>query len=170
MVSRQRVMIKWILYAALALLALLLQTSVLGNVRLLGVQFCLLPVAVACVAAREGKDNGAVFGLACGVFWALSGTQYGPVYILALPVAGALVGLACEMWMRRSLASSLLLSFGTVLLAEGSVCVYLIAVGSIPAAAFGRVVLPACLISLLFVPLFHLCAGGTAKLGGNYGA
>jgi rod shape-determining protein MreD len=170
MVTQQRIVLKWILYAVLALFALLVQTCVLGSVTLLGAQFCLLPVAAACVAGREGRDNGALFGLCCGVFWAISGVRYGAIYILAMTVAGALCGLCCELWMRRSLVSSLLLSFGMLLLCEGSVCVYLIATGLLPVRAISSTLLPTCVISLLFVPLLHILATAIAKIGGNYGA
>ncbi len=170
MVSQQRIVLKWIFYGALALLALLLQTSVVAEVRLLGVQFCILPVAAACVAAREGKDNGALYGLCCGVFWTLSSGNYGPIYILSLTAGGALCGVACDLWLRRGLLSSLLLSFCMLLAAEGSVCAFLIATGAIPVVSISQVLLPSCVVSLLFVPLFHVCTAGVAKIGGKYGA
>lgn len=169
MAIRQHRIFKWALYGLLALLALLLQTSVVGNLTLLGAHFSILPAAVCCTAMREGRDSGAVYGLCCGVLQALSGTSYGAVYILTLTLVGMLSGMACDFWLRRGFLTALLLSFLSVLLVEGAVCLLLIFTEAIPAYALSRELLPTCLISLIFTPLFHLCAGGISRSGGRYG-
>ena len=67
----------WVLYGVLFLFVTVFQTVVLGRARMLGVKLSLVPVAAACIAMHVGGEAGAIFGLAAGTFWCLTGAAGG---------------------------------------------------------------------------------------------
>ena len=55
--------LRWTLYAALFLLALLVQTVVFGNRTILGAHPDLVAIVITCVCLREGPERGGTFAL-----------------------------------------------------------------------------------------------------------
>lgn len=89
------------------MLALLLESSVLGDRTFLGTKVSLVPAYVCCVACREGHETGGWFALAATFFWVLSGVTGGPVFMVLLPVASILAAFVCNTWLTRSLFPAL---------------------------------------------------------------
>ena len=100
----------WALYALLFLLFVLIQTVLFGKPRFSEVKLSLLPVVIACVSMLNGAESSAVFGLAAGLFWALTGADLGPVYVLLFSVCGAVCGYLCDRYLKRQILSALMMS------------------------------------------------------------
>lgn len=90
-----------------ALLALLVESSVLGDRTFFGSKASLLPAYVCCVACREGHEPGGWFALGATLFWAMSGVTGGPVFMFLLPAASILASFVCNTWLTRSLFPAL---------------------------------------------------------------
>ena len=91
--------LRWTLYAALFLLALLVQTVVFGNRTILGAHPDLVAIVITCVCLREGPERGGTFALIASLVWCLSGIDQGSVCLLVLtvlPVLGSILCLLCH--------------------------------------------------------------------------
>ena len=86
--ERYKNALMWALYAALVLFVLVVQTVSFGRPRFFGVKLCFVPVLVACVSMHVGSEAGGVFGMACGLLWALSGADGGALHIVLLAGCG----------------------------------------------------------------------------------
>lgn len=78
--------LRWTLYAALFLLALLVQTVVFGSRTILGAHPDLVAIVITCVCLREGPERGGTFALIASLVWCLSGIDQGSVCLLVLTV------------------------------------------------------------------------------------
>ena len=103
--------IKWLLFSVLVLLVLLGQELILGNLRLWGISFFILPMIPAIMGAFEGSFEGTVFGLAFGVLCDLLIVSPLPcLYTLAFTAAALLSALIAESLVQPGLFCSLLCS------------------------------------------------------------
>jgi len=162
---KYRIFFKWLLYAFLFLLVMLTQTVVLGSRTFFGAKLSLVPVAVACVACREGHESGGVFALAAAVAWCLSGASGGTIFLLLLPVAAVVCGYFCSTYLTRGILPCLAGCLLTLVLAEGGVYLQrLYFVGSLPAGA-ARTLAVQIALSMAACPLFWLIARGVGKVG-----
>lgn len=146
---------KWLAYGGCALLFYILQTMVLSRFQIAGVYPMLLPVVIACVALFEGPEAGSLFGLAAGLFWCFSGGAKNGMYVFLFTVSGALAGLAGARVFARSFKSALLWSVITLLITEGMVFLFRLAVGQLELSALWTVLLPETAYSLIFSPAVY---------------
>lgn len=155
--TRKRILfvLKWALYSVIFLIAMLLQTVVFGR-GLFGCAVCCVPVAVGCVAVREGAERGGFFALCAGLFWCLSGANYGSLQIITLTVIGLLCGTTCERVLTRRFWPSVALSLGAICLNEGVGFLVRLYLGVATGAQALTVLLPSIGVSLLTAPLFVL--------------
>ncbi|MBQ7566523.1 MAG: hypothetical protein IJT18_05325 [Oscillospiraceae bacterium] len=116
--AKKRTLLMWGVYALLALLALLVQDTLLSRLPVAQVRLCLIPVTVACVAMQVGGESGALFALIVGAVWALSGVPDGGFRLLGLTVGGILSGGLCDTALNRRLSAALLLSAMTLVITE----------------------------------------------------
>ena len=170
MSSKTQFRVKMALYAAVLILAELLQTSVFGQLDL-GVVPCVMPVAVACISIFEGSERGCVFGLAGGCLWAWSTslTMYGAWCIVTLPAIGFLAGLVTERFLLRGLKTALSISAGAVVLTDGLLVLTRIFSGRMPFSALVTNFVPECLLSLVLCLLIYAIAAQISQIGGFHG-
>ena len=169
MTQRQRNFLRWSLYSAGFLLVLLLSTSVLGNRTFLGTKLSLLPVYAACVACREGHEQGGLFALITAAFWALSGASGGAVFVFLLPLGSMVAGYITSAYVTRSLMPAVGGSLLNLVLCEGAVYVQRLFLGSPMPADASRLVLLQIGFPLLTTPLFWWLTGKIAKAGDRHG-
>ena len=98
--------LRWTLYAALFLLALLVQTVVFGNRTILGAHPDLVAIVITCVCLREGPERGGTFALIASLVWCLSGIDQGSVCLLVLTVLPVLGSILCRAALVDCLASA----------------------------------------------------------------
>ena len=109
--SRSDKWIKWLLFGGLVLLVLLAQELILGNIRLWGISFFILPMIPAIIGAFEGSFEGTIFGLAFGFVCDLIITAPIPCfYTVALTAAALCSALIAESLLQPGLICSLLCS------------------------------------------------------------
>ena len=154
----------WALYAALVLLVLVVQTVSFGRPRFFGVKLCFVPVLTACVAMHVGSERGAVFGMACGLVWALSGADGGALHIVLLTVCGAAAGYLCDRYLVRNLVSALMMSLMCLLISQLILYLFKCFVSTIGIQGLGPALAQVGL-SLLLCPPVYLAAWAIRKAG-----
>lgn len=100
--NRRVMLFKWLFYALTSLLLILLQSTALNHVRILGAHPFLFPALAAMVATLESPREGAVFGLVLGALCDL--TLTGPIPCF-YAVAFFLIALA-TVWVSGKLSVS----------------------------------------------------------------
>ena len=155
----------WVLYGVLFLFVTVFQTVVLGRARILGVKLSLVPVAAACIAMHVGGEAGAIFGLAAGTFWCLTGAAGGAAHIVLLALCGAVIGYACDRYLRRNFISALLMSLGALLVCQLVLFLMQCFLGHVAFAAGLLAALRQAAVSLLAIPPVYLAAWAIRKAG-----
>ena len=170
MSSKTQFRVKMALYAAVLILAELLQTSVFGQLDL-GINPCVMPVAVACIGIFEGPERGCIFGLAGGCLWAWATalTMYGAWCIVSLTAIGFLAGLITERFLLRGLKTALSISIGAVFLTDGLYVLTRIFSGRVPFSALLTSFVPECILSLVLCLLFYAIVAQISRIGGFHG-
>lgn len=170
MSSKTQFRIKMALYAAVLILAELLQTAVFGALNL-GIVPCVMPVAVACIGIFEGAERGCIFGFAGGCLWAWSTalSMYGAWCIVCLPVIGFLAGLITERFLLRGPKTALSISAGALVLTDGLYVIFQIGFGRIPFGALGTIFVPECIVSLVLCLLIYPLTAQISRIGGFHG-
>ena len=162
--QRYRNIIMWVLYGALFLLVMLVQTSVFGRQRFFGIKLSLIPVVLVCISGFIGHENGGLFSLIAAVVWYLSGADDGSIAILTMTVCGIASGFVCNLFARRFLPA-LGLCLAALLLHEGAIFLMRYYLG----AAEGRLILwvfKTAGLSVLAWPGCYLLAKVIRKVGG----
>ena len=141
--ERYKNALMWALYAALVLFVLVVQTVSFGRPRFFGVKLCFVPVLVACVSMHVGSEAGGVFGMACGLLWAL--------YL-------------CDRYLVRNLVSALLMSLLCLIFCQLVLFFFKCIVTSIGMPGM-LPVLAQVGLSLLLCPPVYLAAWAIRKAG-----
>ncbi len=164
--QKQRNLRMWALFALLFLAALLVQTTLLGRVRLFGVKLNIMPLALVCIAMQVGHEAGGLFSLIGACFWYAAGGEDGTMAMVTYALCGILAGYLCDAVFPQRFFPAVLLGFAAVLLHEGACFCLRYYLGQAP----GRLLLwvPVCaVLSLLAVPFLYVPAKLIRKLGGN---
>lgn len=148
----------------LYLVALLLQTIVLPQMRLTGITLSVIPICIACVAVREGAERGTFFAIIASLIFCLSGASDGPLYIVLLSLTAALAGAICDNFYTRSFVPALVLSFMGLVLCETVVFLFRVNTTGTDIALWQTVLLPQIMVSLLAFPLFYLGAWAISRI------
>ena len=112
---QRRRIIKWTLYALLAVFALIVQDTMLSRVRLSGATTDMAVAVVLLVGILEGPEDGGLFALLGSLFYYFSGSAPG-VYVVALLTAAAIGGALFRQGYWSQGLSSALLCTGLALL------------------------------------------------------
>ena len=163
MFQRYKKLIMWVLYSALFLLVMLLQTAVFGRTRFFGVKLSLVPVVLVCISVFVGHEAGGLFCLIAAFVWYLSGADDGSIGILTLTVCGIGAGFACTQFSRRFLPT-MGLCLLALLIHEGAVFFLRYYLGTAE-AGLGVWVLKMAVLSLPVWPVFYLSAKAIGKVG-----
>lgn len=109
----RRTVLKWTIYALLAIATFLLQEYLFTRLEIRGVSPLLMGSLAVCVGMWEGSVAGAVFGGISGAMLYTMGGGSELFYAAAYAVGAAATGSLCEHVMNRRLASALLASLVT---------------------------------------------------------
>ena len=158
--------LKWCLYALLAIAALLVQDTVLARIRIGGATTDLLVGVVMLVAMLEGAENGGAFALLMSVFYYLSGSAPGP-YVVVLVTAVAILGsLYRQGYWSQSMSSTLLCSFLSMVSYEVLLMIAGIFMKLTVLRRIGVFLSVAVLTTIALVPLYYV-ARGIGQIGGE---
>ena len=154
----------WALYGLLFVVAAAVQTVMLGRVQLGGAKLSILPVLLACVAMYTGAEGGALFGLVIGVIWCFLGSDGGALLIVLFTVCGAGAGFLCDRFLRRQIASALLISAATLLICQGGLFLFKLYMGTAVPAHGGQMLMQVAVSMLALIPVYP-AVWGIRKVG-----
>jgi len=157
--------LRWVLNALLVLVAFLMQSVALGRNGIGGTPVSLFPVAAVAVALCSGAEQGSLFCLIAGCFYALTGADMGAVTLVAVTLVGALAGGACQVFFRRHILPALLFGFAVLLLSDGAIFLLKLYFGSAQPETFLRFVLPGMGLSLASMAVFFPLSWLISRIG-----
>ena len=160
--------LRWTLYSLLLLLALMVQTVVLGNRTVFGLHPVFVPLVITCVCLREGPERGGTFALLASLFWHLSGADMGSVSILVLTVVPLLGSLLCRKILANRFLPCLLFCLLTLFTDQSLIFLLKYFLDGLPGAYYTEQLLPCVLVSLCAQPLIYLLVKWIARIGDTY--
>ena len=162
--------IKYTLYAAIILLAYLLEDAAFSPLNILWTPL-IMPIAVCAIGLCEDQDKGGIYGLAAGLLWAISTdfNMYGAWRILALTITGVASGMLSQRYLLKGLKTLIFLSIPALTLSDGVYVLFRSIGGSLPPMALFTLFVPQCLISLVFCLVIYPMTGYVSRIGGFHG-
>ena len=160
----QKTVLMWALYALFFLAVLLLQDAVFSKYTIRGARPVLVPLAVFCTAAHTDAENGGLFGLFAGLFWALTGAADGGLMLLFMTFGGVLCGYLCSAFFHPRVLPAAVLSMlclALCLLSCGLIRIYLEGLSLRSLTPVGLQLL----MALPAAPLAHWCCKAIRKAG-----
>lgn len=165
MEKRTKTALMWGLFALFFLLVLVIQTVVLGRVRVNGAKFQLLPMVLVCLAMWTDHEKAALFGLAAGLLWQLTGAEDGTVCMVTFPLFGAVAGWLFDSWLPRRFLPGMVVCLAACLVQESVVFLLKFYVEALPLALGGRVFVTVGL-GIVAAPVIYLLGKAIGKVGG----
>ena len=164
--QRYKTILKWVLYAALFLAVMLVQTMLLGRTRFFGVKLNLMPIVITCVAIWTGHEAGGLFGLLTALVWSWTGADDASLAIVSYTLFGVLAGWLCDAVFPRRFLPSMALCLAAVLLHElAAFLLKYYLTGAAPARILWVPITAG--LSVLAAPVLYLLAKAIGKAGGN---
>ncbi len=154
--------LRWVMYALWFLTAVLVQTLRVGWFA----PVCAVPVAIVCTAMLEGAEKGGLFALLASSFWCLTGADAGPVAIITLTFCAIAAGTVCERLLAPGLLAAALLCLGTLVVNEGAIAAYHVAVGQLAAQLLWPTLPLQIAVSMLACPVWYALCRLSRKVGG----
>ena len=105
---QRRRIIKWTLYALLALAALLVQDTMLSRVRISGATTDLAVCVILLVGILEGPEDGGIFALLASLFYYFSGSAPGVYVVVLLTAVTIFAALFRQGYWSQGLSSAIL--------------------------------------------------------------
>lgn len=161
---------RWALYCLLFLVAMMLQTVILGRYKLFGLQPDLVPVVISCVCLREGPERGGAYALGCSLFWALSGVDQGALLILLLTVLPILASVLLRRIFTHGFVSALVCCALILLLTHSASFLLKLFYESARGSLYFTRLLPTVVVSLLAQPAIYGLVKCIQKIGDPYEA
>ena len=116
--KQRRAALKWLLYSLICLAGLVLQDSMLAQMRIFGGTFEPAPALIILICVLEGCENGSVFALAGAMIYVFSGSAQDRYCILYLTAAAVVAAAFRQGYLRRSLGSDMICTGAAMLLYE----------------------------------------------------
>lgn len=102
---QQMVLLRWGLYIAVCLLALIVQDTIMGRVEFMGATTDLPVAAILMVTIMEGSEVGSIFALLASIVYHFSGSAPGAYCVGFITILGILLGLFRQKFWHRSAGS-----------------------------------------------------------------
>lgn len=103
--QQRMILLRWALYCAVCLGALILQDSILSRIHIMGATVDLPVVAILMVTIIEGSEVGSLFALPASIVYHFSGSAPGAFCVGLITVLGVLLGLFRQQFWHRSSGS-----------------------------------------------------------------
>ncbi len=158
--------LRWLLYGAVCLVALLAQDVLLYRINVWGGCTDLVPCVIMMVAVLQGGESGSVFALILSVLYFFSGSSPGFYVIPLLTGISVFAAIFRQAFLRQGLVALLLCcAMGMALFELGVFGVSLFL--KLTVASRVTVALMTALLSLAAVPVFYPVLRAIGKLGGE---
>lgn len=160
--------LRWTLYSLMFLLAMMVQTVVLGNRPIFGTSPDFVCVVIVCVCLREGPERGGLFALLTSLFWYLSGADYGSVSIAVLTVIPVFGSLLCRSVLNNRFMPCLMITAFTLFALHSIIFLLKYLLNGLAPELFAEKLIPCVLISLIAQPITYLLAKKINRIGDDY--
>lgn len=165
--QRQRFgLLRWTLFGALCVLALLVQDVMVFRLDVFGAGTDLVPCVILMITALQGAESGSIFALTASIVFYFSGSAQGPYVVPMITVIAILAAIFRQACLRKGFFSILLST------ALGMVC-YEMALHGIglflkhTVSEWTLAALLTALLSLAAVPVGYPIARAIGKIGGE---
>lgn len=164
---RQRFgLLRWTLFGALCVLALLVQDAMLYRLDVLGGCTDLVPCVIIMITALQGAEAGSIFSLVASVLYYFSGSARGPYVVPLITVIAVMAVIFRQACLRKGFFS-ILLSTGI-----GVACYELLLFGiglflKHTVSQWMTAAMMTALLSLAALPVFYPVARAIGKIGGE---
>ena len=165
--QRQRFgLLRWTLFGALCVLALLVQDVMVFRVDVFGAATDLVPCIIIMITALQGAESGSIFSLVASIIYYFSGSAQGPYVVPLITVIAICAVIFRQACLRKGFFSILLST------AMGMVCyeLLLFGIGLFLRHTVRQWAWPAlltALLSLVIVPVGYPIARAIGKIGGE---
>lgn len=112
--QQRRVLLKWVLYAAVLVFLSLLQDVILCHLRVFGASTELVPCAIFLICLLEGTESGSVFGLVASCLYLFSGTAPGVYSLVILTFLAVFATFLRQAYLQKGFASAMLCTVPTL--------------------------------------------------------
>ena len=148
---------KWILYIAVILITMLLQSTLLSNVRIFGGAPSLMPYAISVIAMFEGVFGGAAAGLTAGLLMDAMTSPAEGFYTVLYVACGILISLLNNFIYWKNFGVSLIYGFLAMLLTNlFYYLIFMLTMGQAGITSLIRVIPGELVCMLIFTPLLYL--------------
>lgn len=158
--------LRWFLFSAVCLLALIVQDVVMCRVSLFHATTDLVPCCILAICILQGGENGCVFALISSVVYYLSGSSPGALCIPILTFLGVLGAIFRQAYLRQGFFTLLLCLTFTLFLYELAIFGMVLFLGYTTADRLGSFMTSAAL-TLATVPLLYPILLSIGKIGGE---
>lgn len=110
--------LRWFLYAALCVVLLVIQDTMMSRVSFFGVSTDLAPMIMLLITVLVGTECGSLFILIASLVYWFSGSAPGPYCIALLTIPGVLATMIRQVFWRRGLRSTVLCAGVALMLYE----------------------------------------------------
>lgn len=165
--QRQRFgLLRWTLFGALCVLALLVQDAMLYRMDVFGAGTDLVPCVIIMITALQGAEAGSIFSLTASLLYYFSGSAQGPYVVPLITVIAILAVIFRQACLRKGFFSIL---FSTAL---GMICyeLLLFCIGLFlqhTVTQWAMAAVFTALLSLVALPVFYPVARAIGRIGGE---
>lgn len=159
-------LLKWVLYVAVIILALVVQDVIMSRVSILGATTDLVVCVILTITIIEGTEVGSVFVLIASLLYYFSGSSPGPYTVALLTFLGMGATLFRQALLHRSPGSIVLCSGLALMLYEIGTFVVGILLGLTRWGRLGVFLLTGILSCVVLIPLYPLIHR-IGLIGGN---
>ena len=159
-------LLRWTLFGALCVLALLVQDTMLYRLNIAGAGTDLVPCVILMITCLQGAEQGCVFSLVASLLYYFSGSAPGPYVVPLITVFAVLAVIFRQACLRQGFFS-ILISTGL-----GMLCYEMVLFGiglflkhTLPQLALAMVL--TAVLSLAAVPVAYPVARAISKIGGE---
>ena len=163
---QRRHIVKWALYAALAVAALVFQDTILSRMRIGGATTDLFVTVVLLVGILEGPEDGGLFALLGSLFYYFSGSAPGVYVVLLMTVMSVCGALFRQGFWSQSFSSAILCTGLTLLAYEWGLMLIGIFMNLTVLSRAGVFFMTALLSTIALLPLYPLVRV-IAQIGGE---
>lgn len=164
--KQRQILLRWLLYSLICLLALLVQDVVMSRVSIFGTTTELVPCFILAVCILQGAESGCIFALVGSLIYFFSGSSPGIWTIPTLTILAVFAAVFRQAYLQKGLSTLLLCLTVSMVLYELSnfgIGVFLNFTRSDRLAAF----IGTALLSVVVIPLCYPILMSIGKIGGE---
>ena len=164
--KQQKVLLKWVFYAALLIGVSVVQDVVLSRVRLRGAATELVPCGIFLICILENSQKSCIFALVASLLYLFSGTAPGIYSMVSITFLGVGVSIFRQTYLQESFSSAVLCIAGAMVIYELVNFAFGLFLGLTYLSRFFSFLITAGL-SLLAIPVLYPITKAISAIGGN---